>query len=240
MNIVLIYFAIKYKGDWDKIYKALTDREQIKNSEILQLEEKIQKSQYKIITLIDDEYPKKFKDCYKPPFVIWTKGNFSLLKNKMIALTGDEINNQTKKRIEENIEIFEKKFNIVTTSFKGVDEYILKLSKKPKIFILANGIKNYYINSAFNKNDLMISEYPPETNLKKERFRNRNRLYASLGDYLVLFSSKKDGGINNAITNFLNMGKDIYCFPGNGEVNDGNSELVKQGAFLITSANDIK
>ncbi len=56
---------------------------------------------------------------------------------------------------------------------------------------------------------------------------------------LILFSSLKDGPINHLITNFLNLGKEIYCFPGDGSKQDGNSELIKQGANLITSIKDI-
>lgn len=85
----------------------------------------------------------------------------------------------------------------------------------------------------------MLTEYPPEAHPTKDTFRNRNRIIASFADMLILFTSKKDGPINNLVTNFLNSGKEIYCFPGDGSSEDGNSELIKQGANLITSIKDI-
>ena len=64
MNIILIYFSIKFKGDWDKIYKALEDKEKVTLKEITELEELIKKEKWNIITIIDKEYPEPLKQSY--------------------------------------------------------------------------------------------------------------------------------------------------------------------------------
>jgi len=69
MNIILIYFSIKYKGDWDKIYKALEDKEKVSLSEIQELENELKNYKWKIGTILDQDYPKRLKEAYKPPFV---------------------------------------------------------------------------------------------------------------------------------------------------------------------------
>ena len=58
MNKILIYFAIKYAGSWDLIYKALEEKEEIN---IPELEDSLLKIKSKCITLLDDEYPICFK-----------------------------------------------------------------------------------------------------------------------------------------------------------------------------------
>jgi DNA processing protein len=63
---------------------------------------------------------------------------------------------------------------------------------------------------------------------------------ASLSECLVLINSQKDGKILQLVAEFLNLGKEIYCFPGNGDKLDGNSELIKQGANLITNIKEVK
>lgn len=239
MNIILIYFSIKYKGDWDKIYKALEEKEKVTLKDIKELEEKIKNEKIKVITIIDKKYPEQLKQAYKPPFVIWLKGNTRLLENRFIALTGNQVDDISKERINKFVPEINKSHSIVTASYKGIDQEILSRNDKGSLYILANGINNPYINSTIKKDDLLVSEYPPETGLSKDRLRNRNRILAAFAKSLVLFTSEKDGPINNLITNFLNLGKGIYCFPGDGSENDGNSELIKQGADLITGIKDI-
>lgn len=239
MNIILIYFSIKYKGDWDKIYRALEDKEKVTLNEINELEERIKKEKWNLITIIDKDYPEQLKQAYKPPFVIWLKGNGKLLANRFIALTGNQSDEFSAGRIEKFVPEINKSHSIVTASYKGIDQDILSHNKEGSLYILANGINEPYVNSNVKDIDLLISEYPPETGLSKDRLRNRNRIIAAFAKSLVLFTSKKNGPINNLITNFLNLGKEVYCFPGDGSEEDGNSELIKQGANLITGIKDI-
>ena len=88
MRYVLLYFAIKYDGNWEKIYNALCAKERAKESEL-----KTYKSRNydNWISLIDKEYPEEFKYVFKPPFVIFLDGNKTLLsqtnKNKYVVLT---------------------------------------------------------------------------------------------------------------------------------------------------------
>ena len=239
MNIILIFFTIKYKGDWDKIYKALEHKEKVSLSEINELEKRIKDNQWNIVTIIDKEYPRQLKEAYKPPFVLWMKGNQDLLKNPIINVTGNQIDSKAIERIEAFIVEIEKNHTIINSSFKGVDEEILKSSTKGKIIVLAGGMDKSFINYKYTDQDLLITEYSPLVNITKDRLRARNRIVAAFSKSLILISSKKDGPINNLVTNYLNIGKDVYCFPGDGDIDDGNSELIKQGANLITGIKDI-
>ena len=239
MNIILIFFSIKYKGDWDKIYQALENKEKVTLKEITDLEEKIKSEGWDIVTIIDKDYPEPLKQAYKPPFVIWLKGNRDLIKNRFISLTGNQHDDKSKERINKFLPEANKTHTIATASYKDVDEYILENNKDGHMYVLANGINEPYINTPAKESDLMITEYPPETSVSKDRLRNRNRILSAFAKSLVLFTSKKDGPINNLITNFLNLGKEVYCFPGDGSPEDGNSELIKQGANLITGIKDI-
>lgn len=237
MNIILIYFSIKYKGDWDKIYKALEVKEKVTLKEITILEEKMKEKKWELITIIDKEYPSPLKQAYKPPFVIWLKGNKELIKNKFIALTGNQVDKMAKERIGKFVPEINKSYSIITASYKGIDKEVLEVENDGHMHVLASGIEDSYLKSTIK--DLIITEYPPTTKVSKDRLRNRNRIIAAFAKSLILFTSIKDGPINNLITNFLNLGKEIYCFPGDGSLEDGNSELIKQGANLITGIKDI-
>ena len=240
MNIILIYFSIKYKGDWDKIYKALENKEKVSLSEIKNLEDKMKDYPWQVGTILDQDYPKKLKEAYKPPFVFWFKGDKKLLNKKYICASGNQKDRVAVERVNKFSKELTKTHSLVTASYKGIDEEILKVTAdKSRMFILADGIDKAWLQEKPSKKDLVFTEYPPECNLTKDSLRNRNRLIAAFADSLVLFSSEKDGPINHLVTNFLNLGKEIYAFPGDGGNKDGNSELIKQGANLITQIKDI-
>lgn len=69
MRDILIYFDVKYCGNWVEIYNAISKKEKAEPNEIIKIaNEELKK--YDIITMIDDNYPDKYKSMYKPPFLI--------------------------------------------------------------------------------------------------------------------------------------------------------------------------
>jgi DNA processing protein len=68
MNLILVYFAKKYDGDWDKIFQAINKKELVPNEELETLQQNLD---CKYVTLIDSNYPEHFKSKYKPPFVLF-------------------------------------------------------------------------------------------------------------------------------------------------------------------------
>lgn len=157
---------------------------------------------------------------------------------KFIGATVDQLDKTTKEKLNDFVPEIEKNYNLVTSSLITNDKEILGHSTKPVLHILPHGMdKIGKLN--IKDGDLVMTEYPAGTASSKDRKRNTNRLTAAFAETLILFSSKKDGDINNLITNMLNLGKEIYCFPGDGSEIDGNSELIKQGANLITTIKDI-
>ncbi|MGL5204832.1 MAG: DNA-processing protein DprA [Metamycoplasmataceae bacterium] len=245
MNLILIYFALKYKGDFINIYNALKKKEIVDPFEIDELEKKINDGEIRAITILDDEYPNNLKIIANPPFVLFYEGNNSLLNKNALCLVGDEISEITLKYMEQAVKETSKNNVLITNYFKGFEEKIVNYYldfKKQIIFVSSNGLSKPYFANKVNVdiNSLIISEYPSDVNVNKKRLKDRNRITAALSNALIIFSSKKESGIINLVTNFLDQGKEIYCYPGTQNENDGNNILIKEGANLITSINDIK
>jgi len=232
MNVILIYFAKKYKGNWDKIYEALEKKEKVSIAEIKETEKWISKTKLRILTILDVDYPAKLKQAFKPPFVLWIKGDIRNLEENIINLSGNQMDENIKKFIDRDISEYIKTHLISMCFYKGVEEYISNKTDKI-LYVGAEGIDES------NKALIAISEYPPGAHATKDTYRNRNRIIAALSNMLILFSSEKNGKINNLVTNYLNLGKEVYCYPGDGSEMDGNSELIKQGATLITAVRDV-
>ncbi|MGL5590971.1 MAG: DNA-processing protein DprA [Metamycoplasmataceae bacterium] len=245
MNLILIYFALKYKGDFISIYNALKNKEIVDPFEIDELEKKINSYEIKTITILDDEYPNRLKVIGNPPFVLFYEGDVSLMSGNSLCLVGDNISEVTLKYMEQAVNQTSKNNILVTNFYKGFEEKIVEYymnNQNQIIFVSANGLNKPYFAKeiTINNNFLIISEYPNDVNINKKRLKERNRITSALSDALIIFSSKRESGIMNLVTNFLDQGKEIYCYPGNQDEDDGNNILIKEGANLITSIDDIR
>lgn len=237
MNMILLYFAIKYKGDWDKIYKALEVKEKVSLQEIRELEEKAKAEGWKWITIIDVDYPDQLKEAYKPPFVIWLKGNEKLLSSKFAGFIAQGADKETKSRIDKTVPAVLKTRKLITSDQMD-NQAIVDKYGKGVLHIASNGVDKY--KGKVDSKDLIISEIPLGLPTNKDRRRTANRTTAAFMTQLTLFKVDKDFNKNNLLTNVLNLGKEVNVFPGDASENDGNSILVQQGANLITSHKDIQ
>lgn len=244
MNLVLIYFAIKYKGYFHDIYNAIKKKEFIQMEELEKIGEDLSSGKIKAITIIDEDYPEPLKQINQPPFVLFYEGNKELLKEKLIMLTGDFSNENINKFINESAFELSKNYTLVSNFSKGLDEKIIdNLIKNNQnlILISSNGLANPYFGKninelKFNKDKyLIISEYPENVNLNHKRLIQRNRISIGLSEALIIASSYKESKISNLVSCALEQGKDIFCFPGLQSENDGNNLLIRDGAKMITS-----
>ena len=76
MEDVLIYFAIKYDGDFKKMLEALQTKEQ---TDSIKFEEYKKDIRHKYVTLISNRYPEYFKTTECTPIVLFYKGNLKLI-----------------------------------------------------------------------------------------------------------------------------------------------------------------
>ena len=125
MNLVLIYFAIKYKGYFHDIYNAIKKKEFIQMEELEKIGEDLSSGKIKAITIIDEDYPEPLKQINQPPFVLFYEGNKELLKEKLIMLTGDFSNENINKFINESAFELSKNYTLVSNFSKGLDEKII-------------------------------------------------------------------------------------------------------------------
>ncbi|WP_443626718.1 DNA-processing protein DprA, partial [Catenibacterium sp.] len=85
MEYILLYFSLKYHGQFDLIYKALERKEHVDESLKKELFATIKCS---YTTIISDDYPQHLKFINCPPFVLYYYGSLSLLDNECIGVIG--------------------------------------------------------------------------------------------------------------------------------------------------------
>ena len=99
MRNILIHFAIKYNGDYIKILSAIKDKEIVTNEDI----DKIKKANICALTCLDDNYPSFLREIYAPPFVLFYKGDISLLNSDMISVIGSREPTSYGKEVTEKV-----------------------------------------------------------------------------------------------------------------------------------------
>lgn len=249
MNTILLYFSIKYKGDWDQIYAAINKKEKVDEQLMGEL---LSKQENKYITILDDNYPVKLKTIYKPPFVLFYKGEISLLsnKNKTLAIIGSRKNTLYGKHVTENLtkDLVKEGIVVVSGLARGIDAiaHQTALNNNGKtIAVLGNGINvNYPLENSLLKHELsdkglIVSEYPDFIEAKKEHFPKRNRIIAGLSDAVLVTEANCKSGTMITVSRALEMGKDIFCVPNIIGCNSGCNMLIKDGAKLVECAKDI-
>lgn len=235
---ILFYFSNLYAGDNSKVYQAIKSGQKINDQVLNEQKQKYNIQNISYLTMVDYYYPTNLILSKQPPFVVYYKGNPQILKNNHIKvyLVNEVYTNFTQKYILDNIKQLVENTTLVTNGYKYTEQELIKLYRKNGgkiIHIAKSGIDYFRLDMINFENEIVISKYPLECNIEYENFKNDNYLASLLADQLIYFSSKEKSKTHHLVNYFLEHGKDVFCFPGYG-LNDGNNQLIKNGAKLIT------
>lgn len=88
---------------------------------------------------------------------------------------------------------------------------------------------------------LLLSEYPPGTQVFQGRFPVRNRILSGLSRATVMMECRLKSGTMHTIQHALDQGREVYAYPGipNSPYSEGAHQLLREGAGYFTSANDL-
>jgi len=223
---ILIALAVKYEGNWEKMRKAIGDKERVPEKEVDELVSKVHSN---VVTIIDANYPECLKRVVQPPFMIFYKGDYSLLEDHVCKLGIIGTRNNTPAG-EEGVKSIinpllekDKGICLVSGMARGIDaigQRCAMLNKTKTISVLGSGIdicypkenKDLYEYSSSDMG-LVISEYPDGVPPKCEHFPLRNRMIAAICDSLLVGEAKEASGTSITVHYALEMGKDILCIP---------------------------
>lgn len=246
-RLLLIYLAVKYQGDYERITTAIQLHEEVTYEEAQKVCDSLK---CKVITYLDYDYPLKLKQVYQPPFVLFYYGDISLLHKRLLAAVGSREYSEygkscTDKVIEEVIP-----GNVLISGLaRGIDtvahEAAIRNHAKT-IAVLGSGIDNCYppenkeLYEEIKKNHLIISEYPGMADPDRSHFPQRNRIIAGLADgvFVPQINSYMSGTmITYSIANSL--GKPIVVAPHPFGSQTINNELINEGAIMAINGKQI-
>ena len=203
-----------------------------------------------IIMACDDRFPQQLLNIPDCPAALTIKGNIDLLHTPQIAIVGSRNASLNGCNFANNIakNLGQENYIITSGLAKGIDSAAHKGSLNTgTIAVIAGGIDHIYplenkslYNSIYEKG-AVVSELPFGSKPIARNFPQRNRIISGLSQgVLVVEAARKSGTLITA--NFaLEQGREVFAVPGSplDPRCQGTNHLLKQGAILVESANDI-
>ena len=208
----------------------------------------------KFLTLEDENYPSLLKNIFNPPAVLYYKGDLDLCNfERTLAVVGSRKATFHAGEALNKImsELSGTDICIVSGLAAGLDTTAHSAAIKNNlktIGVIASGFDYIYPTSnkdlykrIENGNGVIFTEYYPTFEPLKFRFPQRNRIVSGLSyGTLVVEASLKSGALITANL-ALEQGRELLCVPGliTNPNTAGIYKLIKQGASIITCADDI-
>lgn len=205
------------------------------------------KKQCQVISFFDQEYPSKLRQIYRPPLILFARGDISLLKKEIVTIVGSRMATNYSQTVLTKLVPNLVKDQIVVASglAKGVDAIAHRAtldSGGKTIAVVGNGLNYYYpsqnesLQKKIIQQGLVISEYLPDTRPKPFRFPERNRILAGLSKAVVITEAKVKSGSLITANLALQENRDIYALPGpiTSPLSEGPNRLIEAGAIPVT------
>lgn len=228
-----------------------------KNEKVINYHMKyMEKNDIDIIHICEENYPQLLKQIYDAPISLYIKGNKNILNGKNIGIVGcrdcTDYGKKAAKYFAYNLS--KNNWNIVSGLAKGVDSYahwgsIGAENEYKTIAVLGNGLDVIYpkenielANKIIKSGGAIISEYPCGTKPDKMNFPARNRIISGISRGIIVVEAKAKSGTLITVDFALEQGRDVFVVPGNiNSINSvGTNDLIKQGAKMVTSYEEIK
>jgi DNA processing protein len=202
------------------------------------------------VALGEPEYPPRLQGIYDAPPLIAVRGKLSALAAPLVAIVGARNASAAGAKFTERLtrELGAAGFAIVSGLARGIDAAAHRASLATgTIAILAGGHDRIYppehadLLSAILAEGAAISEMPMGWEPRARDFPRRNRLISGLSLGVVVVEAAKRSGSLITARLALEQGREVFAVPGSplDPRTEGTNGLLKQGATLVTEAEDI-
>jgi DNA processing protein len=208
----------------------------------------------RLITWNDPAYPPLLREIYDPPTMLYLRGNPAVLNRHAIAIVGTRrpttYGNQMSERLARDLA--GRKLAVVSGLARGIDSLAhrgaLESGTGMTVGVLGCGIDVVYPKENKKLFDRMaggdgaiLTELPIGTPPAPPNFPVRNRIIAGLALGVVVVEGTAHSGSLITARLAMEFGREVYGVPGNTTqpASYGPHQLIKQGAKLVTSWEDV-
>ena len=211
------------------------------------------KNKIDIIGYTDKRYPERLKSIENPPVMLYCMGELPSMDTKLcIGMVGtrkmSEYGKQTAYKI--SYELAAANVCIVSGMALGVDGVSACGAIEgggTTVAVLGGGLACVYprehtrLMRSIVKHGAVISEFPPFERPQPQNFPKRNRLISGMCQGVVVVEGSRGSGALITASRAISQGRELFAIPGkvNESNSDGPNELIRNGANVILSSDDI-
>lgn len=201
----------------------------------------------------ETEYPRRLKEIYDPPPLLYVRGDVNVLARHSLAMVGTRrpttYGNQMAERLARDLA--ERGLVIVSGLARGIDSSAHKgacaAARGVAVGVLGNGIdiiypkENKKLFALVEQRGAIITEFPLGFHPAPENFPVRNRIVAGVSLGVVVVEGAQYSGSLITARLAMEFGREVFGVPGNvtQPTSFAPNQLIKQGAKLVTNWEDV-
>jgi len=234
----------------DTLDQLAAARNRLDPTQIIEL---CQKDQIDILSFQDERYPKQLRTIPDPPPILYAKGSLLRSDAFSLAVIGTRRNTRYGERQTERLTsaLVQSGFTIISGLALGIDGIAHRAALKSggrTIAVLGSGLHRLYppehkplAQRIIESGGCVLSEYPPLHPSAKWTFPQRNRIVSGLSLGVLVVEAPLRSGAMISARMAGEQGRDIFAVPGSIEssASGGCNQLIRDGAYLVESADDI-
>ncbi len=225
------------------------------NTSLQQIAHNLLQHNIKTVSLSEPDYPRLLKEITDPPHTLFYRGTLPTSPRILLSIVGTRKYTAYGKETCENIvsELVKAGLQIVSGLALGIDgiAHQTTLDNQGITYaVLGGGIGDETIyprehlkmaREIIDSGGALISEYPPGFLPTKYTFPERNRIVAGLSQGLLLIEAPERSGALITARLALDYNREVMAIPHSltSETGQGNNNLLKLGARVITTSLDV-
>jgi DNA processing protein len=207
----------------------------------------------RILTLDDAEYPRRLREIYDPPLVLYVRGDVGLLCRPALAMVGTRHPTPYGSGMAERLacDLATRGLVIVSGMARAVDSCAHRgtLAGRGKtVAVFGTGVDVIYPRENQRLHDqilasggAVLSEFPLATFAAPQNFPIRNRIISGLCFGVLVVEAGEYSGTRITARCALEQNREVFAVPGNvtNRGSWGPNTLIKQGARLVATWEDV-
>ena len=204
------------------------------------------------IHLRSDEYPELLANSPDAPAVIYVAGDWQPQDQNCVAIVGTRQATDYGLQMATTLarDLASLGVTIVSGLAMGIDTAAHRgalQSDGRTVAVLAGGLDSIYPSSnrglarQIVESGCLVSEYQLGVRSKRDHFPRRNRIISGLCRGVIVVEARKKSGATWTVKWALDQNREVFAVPGNATSpqSEGTNWLIKNGAKLTTSADDV-
>ncbi len=215
-------------------------------------EEQLMKGYFDIVTIDDDDYPSMLKVIDQAPYVLFYRGRLEALQQLGLAVVGSRRASPYGRKVARELarDLAAEGVVVVSGLARGIDSEAHQGAvdgQGATVAVMGSGVdvvyppENRRLYERIQEQGAIVSEFIPGRPPEAHHFPRRNRIISGLSHGVVIVEARQKSGALITADFALEQGRDVFAVPGpvSSETSRGTNNLIKQGAKLVSSVQDI-